>query len=42
MRKRLAAEEPQRVQDMIAESRAIDEFLRQMAAQTTVTETTDA
>ena len=32
---RLAAEEPQRVQDMIAESKAIDEFLRQMAAQTT-------
>ena len=32
---RLAAQEPQRVQDMIAESKAIDEFLSQMAAQTT-------
>jgi hypothetical protein len=37
---RLAAEEPQRVEDMIAENEAIDEFLSQMAAQTTVPGTT--
>ena len=39
---RLAAEEPQRVQDMIAENKAIDEFLSQMAAQTTAADTTGA
>jgi hypothetical protein len=37
---RLAAEEPQRVEDMIAENEAIDEFLSQMAAQTTAPDTT--